>query len=165
MPNALTSGKPIPVWYYGAGAGVLFIAYYFYSSSKKKKAAAALAPMAAATTASQTPVVPAGSYGTGVDAGSLNNIETQLQNLNAAQAQTQGSASSSGVTASASQWGNLQGSGFTGGGSQYANIKTNEQMQAILANNLERYYEPVPGLFEKVTGKEATGTPQFVKVS
>ena len=164
MPNALTSGKPIPVWYYGAGAGVIFIAYYFYSSSKKKKAAAALPPMAAATTASQTPVVPAGSYGTGVDAGSLNNIEQQLQNLNAAQAITQGSASSSGVAASP-DWGKLQGSGFTGGGSQYANITTQDQIHAIIANNLDRYYEPVPGLFQKVTGKEAIGTPQFVKVS
>ena len=107
MPNPLTSGKPIPVWYYGAGAGVIFIAYYFYSSSKKRKAAAlsagsAAAPaMAAATTASQTPVVPAGSYGYGADAGTLNNIEQQLQNLNAAQATTQGSASSSGVVAPA----------------------------------------------------------------
>ena len=163
MPNALTSGKPIPVWYYGIGAGVLFIGYYFYSSSKKQKAAAALPPMATATTASQTPVVPAGSYGTGVDAGSLNNIETQLQNLNAAQATTQGSASTSGVTAS--QWGNLQGSGYNGGGSQYKNITTQDQIQAIIANNLDRYYEPVPGLFQKVTGKEAIGTPQFVKVS
>ena len=180
MPNPLSSGKPIPVWYYGAGAGVIFIAYYFYSSSKKKKAAAlsagsAAAPaMAAATTASQTPVVPAGSYGYGADAGSLNNIEQQLQNLNAAQAVTQGSASTSGVVASpvaappvaaGPDWGVLQGSGFTKGGSQYAPITTQQQIQAIIANNLQRYYEPVPGLFQNVTGKEAPATPQFIKVS
>ena len=181
MPNPLSSGKPIPVWYYGAGAGVIFIAYYFYSSSKKKKAAAlsagsAAAPaMAAATTASQTPVVPAGSYGYGVDAGTLNNIEQQLQNLNAAQAITQGSASTSGVVAPAPapepapapapapNWGVLQGSGYTSGGSQYSGIGNQAQLQAIIANGIQRFYEPVPGYFAPITGKEAPTTPQFIK--
>ena len=163
MPNFLSSGKPIPVWYYGAGAGVIFIAYYFYSSARKRRTAAALPPMAAATTASQTPVVPAGSYGTGVDAGTLNNIEQQLQNLNAAQATTQGSASTSGVAAP-EDWGHLVGSGYSGGGAQYKMIYTQDQIHAIIANGLQRYYEPVPGLFQNVTGKGSSGTPQFVKV-
>ena len=183
MPNALTSGKPIPVWYYGAGAGVLFIAYYFYSSSKKKKAAAAaLPPMAAATTASQTPVVPAGSYGTGVDAGTLNNIEQQLQNLNAAQATTQGSASSSGVASSAltpsTSNESLTGSGYipnpnnAGGyatqvqalnGHTYQWVQP-AQAQAIGWNNL--YYQPVPGVFmpNSAGTNLASGTALYTQV-
>jgi len=98
MTTPRRGSRQIPLWYYGAGAGGLFVLYYLYSRSKKNAAAkaAAATPMAAATTASTTPVVPAGSYGQD-NSGAIQNIEQQLATLNASQAATQGSAASSGI--------------------------------------------------------------------
>jgi hypothetical protein len=170
-------GKPVPVWVYGAGAGVLFIGYTLYRNSRNKAAATAVAPKPAAATATTTPVVPASSYGTGQNAGSLSNIEQQLQALNS-RAVTQGAASSSGVSSADNQ--QFVGSGYYPKGDTQAAHSTpissnghtyqwvpNPDAAAALGGFNNLYLQPVPGLFVKnAPGTPVVGgTPLFAQVS
>ena len=159
-------GRPIPNWYYAAGAGGLFVVYFLVSRYRKNAATAAAAAASSTTAATlpatQTPVMPAASYG---NANDLSALLPYLTNLQGATSVTPSATTGSTAPPAVNEFGTLQASGYTGGGSQYRNITTNEQMQAILGSGLDRFYEPVPGLFQKVTGHEATGTPQFIKVA
>ncbi len=158
-------GKPVPLWVYGGGAIALAGVFFLYRSrsARNKAAAAAPNPKQTAATATSTPVVPAASYGNASNAGALNNISQQLASLNAAQAITQGAASSSGITATADN--QIQsGAGFyskpdaTGNRSQRINANghtyvwvPNEAAAKALGGFNNLFVQPVPGLFTKNT--------------
>jgi hypothetical protein len=180
----LEPGQPIPIWVYGAGTVVIGGGYFLYRNRKNSAAASAAAatPKQTTATASTTPVVPASSYGTNDNAGSLINIEQQLQSLNKAQTATQGAAATSGVNGIMATADNqvLQGSGYyskpdaTGNRSQriasnghtYVWVPNDAAAKAAGGyNNL--YVQPVPGFFVKnAPGTELLGmTPLFAQVA
>lgn len=195
MPGAPSRGRgrgrQIPPLYIAAGAGGIFVLYYLYSSSKKKAAAAAAATAAAASptnAAATAPVVPAGNYGTGQNAGALANIEQQLASLQSAQATTTGAAAatatgsgvastSSALTPSTSNE-SLTGSGYLPNASNAGGYATQvqglnghtyqwvlpAQAQAIGWNNL--YYQPIPGVFmpNSAGTNLAPSTPLYAQV-
>ena len=183
MTTPRRGSRQIPLWYYGAGAGGLFVLYYLYSRSKKNAAAkaAAATPMAAATTASTTPVVPAGSYGQD-NSGAIQNIEQQLATLNASQAATQGSAASSGIpttptptltptliqplyapgnTASYGTPSNLTQLTKGSDGHTYQAVPYGGQTgQQLTAQGIKLFYQPLPGVFSPTTGNTALAYTQ-----
>lgn len=171
--------RQIPMWYYGAGAGGLFVLYYLYSRSKKNAAATAAAatPMAAATTASTTPVVPAGSYGQD-NTGAIQNIEQQLATLNASQAATQGSAASSGIPTTPTPTliqplyapGNTASYGTPSDLTQLVKGNDGHTYQAVpyggqsgqqlTAQGIKLFYQPIPGVFSPTTGNTSLAYTQ-----
>ena len=124
------------------------------------------------------PVVPAGSYGTGQNAGALQNIATQLQNLQASQAATAGSTAAAQGTTPTVQNQELAGAGFypredTPGGGRLATLTGSrggrfqyvadptQRMNAFL-QGLPLYYQPVPGVFQEVKDfSQIPGTTPF----
>ena len=165
-------GRPIPNWYYAAGAGGLFVVYFLVSRYRKNAATAAAAASsttAATLPATQTPVMPAASYGNANDLSALLPYLTNLQGATSVTpSATTGDTApppvvSTEAPAPAPNYGTLQASGYTGGGANYSGIGTQAQLQAIIANNIQRYYEPVAGVFMPITGKEAPNTPQFIR--
>ena len=188
MTTPRRGSRQIPVWYYGAGAGGLFVLYYLYSRSKKNAAAkaAAATPMAAAPTASTTPVVPAGSYGQD-NSGAIQNIEQQLATLGASQATTQGSAALSGIpttptpttyapitgetliqplyapgnTASYGTPSNLTQLTKGNDGHTYQAVPYGGQTgQQLTAQGIKLFYQPLPGVFSPTTGNTALAYTQ-----
>lgn len=172
------STRPIPTWYYAAGAGVVVLGYVVYKRSKTNAANAATTAAAtpAASTAS-TVGTAAGSYGQDYS-GEFANIEQQLASLQASQAATTGAAASSGVTTTGYTPPTnvaLSGSGYKTSGSgtitasnghTYAQFPGYPQAQAFLKSGGKIYYQPLPGVFTELKGlSEAPNTYYYSQVS
>jgi hypothetical protein len=150
--------KPIPTLYYVAGGAALLVIYFLWSKSKTSSSAAQSAAAAAAQTAAAaaTPV-PTGTYD-----GSLAAALPYLQPPASAPLAT-----SSGIAPVGSQ----SGSGFLPVGQSTGGIATNpgtytatdnngntytwlnpSEWQAYTASGGTAYYEPIPGVFQPVSG-------------
>lgn len=173
----MLGGREIPPAYLAGGVVILAGGYFLWRSRRSSAAPAAKAPTAAAM---PTPVVPAGSYGAGQNAGALQNISTQLQNLQASQAATAGSAAKAGGLTATVENSELSGSGYRPNPSNPQGAKTvvagnngRRYQQAevatlysLLGTNTPTYYQPLPGVFQQFTdyNKIAPNTPVFLQV-
>jgi hypothetical protein len=176
----VNAGK-VPAWYYAAGAAGVFIAYTFYKRLSGPKAA----PMAPATSATSTPVVPAGSYGSDYT-GAIENLQTSINKLQTAQTTSPSTTTSAGaITATAANQ-VLAGAGYRPDDKQplkqYTPISSNSKLYLLVTGNgfgdlLEAvtvgggglYYEPNPGQFSLIPGGSvnnlAAGTPLYRQVA
>lgn len=183
MPAPMTA-RNIPTWAYVVGAAGVAGVLFLWRSSRRNAAAAAVAATAPAKApSSPMPVVPASSYGTGQNAGALNTLAAQIQNLQASQAATAGStAAARGATPTVENQ-ELSGAGFypredtpaggrlarlagaRGGSFQYVADPT-QRMNAFL-QGLPLFYQPVPGVFQEVKdfSQIPSTTPFFLKAA
>jgi hypothetical protein len=169
--------KPIPTWYYAAGAVGLAVVYFLWKKQGAASAAAAAAQSAAQSTATQSTgaaqVYPSGSYG---NANDLSALLPYLQNLNG-QASTPTASSSSGVSYSPPSGETLAGSGYgtpTGSNSVtgtnghiYAPVANWPQAQTLIGQGQSLFYQPLPGVFlaHDPTKGEPGPTPLFLQVA
>ena len=174
--------KPMPTWYYLAGAGAVGAAYFLYSRRKASSAAAT----AAAPSAAQTTTPDAGTQA------ELASIENQLANLQgAASTAVPSSLASDGAsipsyTVPSGQ--SIQGSDYgTANGVASGNLVSDSAGQTyqqaafgqwtngapsgifgqLVKSGQPLYYQPAPGIFTQwMQGKSglAPGTPVFTKV-
>jgi hypothetical protein len=160
--------RQIPTLYLVAGGGVLVLAFYLYKRQKDAAAAAAAAAGGASTTS--TAGTAAGTYDP--EAATIQNLQDEIQNL-----QGPPSTSLTGSTYTPPTGESLSGGGYAPGkrtaagatiadnqGNLYAQILGAKTLAELNRQNVPRFYQPVPGVFEPVTATTAPGTPQFLLV-
>lgn len=175
-------GREIPTWTYGAAAAVVAAGFFLYRS-RRSAAAAAAAPAKAPTAAAMpTPVVPAASYGTGQNAGALQNLQTQIANLQASQAATAGSAAKVGGLTPTVENSELSGAGYypkedapgggrlavvAGTGGRYQYVSDPTQRYNAFLQGFPLFYQPIPGVFQQVKdfSQIPATTPFFLKAA
>ena len=171
----VNAGK-VPVWYYAAGAGAIFVVYTVYS---RIRSAGSSTP---AATSTSTPVVAAGSYGQDYS-GELANIRTQLQSLQNPDNGTTTSLATRflGAITPSSANQTLVGSGYQPNVNQpqkqYTPVSSNSNLylavtdlaEAALIGGNNLYYQPTPNVFAALPGGSvnnvAKGTPFFRMIS
>ena len=158
--NVSAAGK-VPVLYWVAGAGGLFVAYTFYKRIRSTGSAPAAAPVAATS----TPVVAAQSYGQDYT-GQFANIQQQLQSLqnpSPASSTTAGTKYAGAITPTAANQ-VLSGSGYEPNANQpqkkYTPVSSNSHLYIAVTDLLEAgllgganlYYQPTAGVFALIPG-------------
>lgn len=160
------AGVPLGVW--TVAAGVLVGGVYYVRKRDAANAAAAASSGLAGTGAATTPYGPPsyGYAGSGIDPNVLAAI---LASQGSGSSSTQGTGTYTPPTGE-----KLQGSGYwlgpTGSypipgsdGYNYTWVPTVADLNAGRAAGQVGYFQPVPGLFAPITGKEAPGTPIYFR--
>jgi hypothetical protein len=174
-PTINVNAGKVPVWYYAAGAGAIFVAYTFYS---RIRSSGSSTPAASSTS---TPVVAAGSYGQDYS-GELANIQMQLQSLQNPDNGTTTTLATRFLNAITPSAANqiLVGSGYQPNNNQpqkqYTPVSSNSHLylavtdlaEAALLGGDNLYYQPTPNVFAALPGGSvnnvAKGTPFFRQI-
>lgn len=174
MPDVnVNAGRPVPVWWYAAGAGGLFVAWTFY-----KRFRASSTPAAAPTPTMQPVTVPAGSYGQDYS-GEIANLYSSIQNLSNTQTSTGTQAANKPFVGTKDTETKIGGgyvpsetapqkaaTPISANNHVYLNVPDLASAFSIGLNNL--YYQPTPGIFQTFGGSFNNlppSTPVFRMIS